>query len=116
MVRGDVVELNLPPPTPGGGHVQAGSRFGVIISRDEASLETEIISYVPFTKNQKALRFPHTFLIDPSFTNGLTLPSVALVFQVTALDKRFISGLIGQLETKYIHLIEGELNQLFCLK
>jgi mRNA interferase MazF len=43
---------------------------------------------IPFTSSPGAARFDGTLLVNPDGQNGLTVPSVALVFQVRALDKR----------------------------
>jgi len=42
----------------------------------------------PFTSKTAAARFPGTVLVQPDAQNGLTLPSVALVFQLSTQDKR----------------------------
>ncbi|MGH7201301.1 MAG: type II toxin-antitoxin system PemK/MazF family toxin [Planctomycetaceae bacterium] len=52
---------------------------------------------IPLTSRMTALRFPGTCRIDPSSSNGLTLPSVALVFQVGACDVTRIGDRIGEL-------------------
>lgn len=44
--------------------------------------------------------------------NGLTLPSVAMVFQLRAINKRRILRKIGELEPEYMAQIDGEIWQL----
>jgi mRNA-degrading endonuclease toxin of MazEF toxin-antitoxin module len=51
---------------------------------------------VPLTSQLDALRFPGTVLVDASQHNGLRHNSVALVFQLTAVDKRYISERLGK--------------------
>jgi len=62
---------------------------------------------VLFTSNLKAQRFPHTILVQPSKQNGLTAPSVLLVFQLRAIDKQRVSKKIGSLEDELM----GKVNQ-----
>jgi hypothetical protein len=53
---------------------------------------------IPFSAKQDALRFAGTTLIQPTKSNGLTSPSVALAFQLGACDVRRFGGRIGQLD------------------
>jgi mRNA-degrading endonuclease toxin of MazEF toxin-antitoxin module len=53
---------------------------------------------IPFSAKPDALRFPGTALIQPTKSNGLTTPSVALVFQLGACDVRRFGGRIGQFD------------------
>ena len=53
----------------------------------------------PLTSQIDALRFPGTVFIEPSAENGLRRNSVVLVFQLTAVDKRFIGDRIGEAES-----------------
>jgi len=52
---------------------------------------------VPLSSQQNALRFGGTTLIQPARNNGLTVPSVALVFQLGACDVRRIGQRLGRL-------------------
>jgi mRNA-degrading endonuclease toxin of MazEF toxin-antitoxin module len=62
---------------------------------------------VPFTSTQAALRFPGTRAVQPDGRNGLTVTSVALVFQLTALDQSNFLQYLGQLDP-------ATLDQLFA--
>jgi mRNA interferase MazF len=88
---------------PGGaGRAQAGRRPAIVIQNADAIAKLPTILVVPLTTQQEALRFPGTILIEPSEVNGLRLPSVALIFQLTVVDKRFIGKEIGVLDEEYI--------------
>ncbi len=84
MKRGEVWRVRIPFAP---GHAQAGDRPALIVQNDQflASLPTVLI--VPFTSTTAAGRFAGTLSVQPDGANGLTLPSVALVFQVRAIDK-----------------------------
>jgi mRNA interferase MazF len=84
MKSGDVWRVRLPTVP---GHTQAGIRPAVIVQEDQATLSLPTVLIVPFTSTQGALRFPGTLAVSPDGQNGLTVPSVALVFQLTAIDK-----------------------------
>jgi mRNA-degrading endonuclease toxin of MazEF toxin-antitoxin module len=72
-----------------GGRAQSGRRPAIIFQKDR-TLPTTLL--IPLTSQQDALRFSGTVLIEPDAENGLRQPSVALVFQLTAVDKT-LSGI-----------------------
>jgi hypothetical protein len=47
------------------------------------------------TTQLDALRFPGTLLVEKDAANGLRQSSVALVFQLTAVDNHFIRERLG---------------------
>jgi mRNA interferase MazF len=98
------------PYTPG--HAQAGERPALIVQDDPwiASLPTVLI--VPFTSVLGATRFDGTLLVQPDAANGLTMPSVALVFQVRALDKRDFLHRLGALDPPTLDRVFQLLDQL----
>lgn len=63
-------------------HEQMGDRPAIVVAVHTESGNTMV---VPFTKNQKFIRFPYTYLVKKSTANGLTLDSVALIFQMRCL-------------------------------
>jgi mRNA-degrading endonuclease toxin of MazEF toxin-antitoxin module len=71
-----------------GGHAQAGRRPAIIV-QSSTGLSTSLI--VPLTSQLDALRFPGTVLVEADSQNGLRRASVALVFQLTAIDRRYIT-------------------------
>jgi mRNA interferase MazF len=52
---------------------------------------------IPITSNLKAMRFAFTLHVEPSTENGLTTPSVVMVFQMRAIDKTRIIGKLGKM-------------------
>jgi mRNA interferase MazF len=95
MKKGEIWRVRLPPAS---GHTQAGERPAIIVQNDPhiASLPTVLV--VPLTGTQAASRFDGTLTIQPDGQNGLTSPSVALVFQTRALDKRDFIQCLGELD------------------
>src|SRR5438270_8776418 len=95
MIRGEVWRVRLPYAP---GHAQAGERPALIVQADLfiASLPTVLV--VPFTSTPGAARFDGTLLVPPDAHNGLSVPSVALVFQLRALDKRDLLHRLGALD------------------
>jgi mRNA interferase MazF len=94
------------------GHAQAGERPAIIVQADRyiASLPTVLI--VPLTSTPGAARFDGTLVIQPDAQNGLSLTSVALVFQVRALDKRDCIQHLGVLDEPTLEQVLELLNQL----
>jgi mRNA interferase MazF len=70
---------------------------------------------IPLTGRLSALRFPHTIQVEPSEENGLTQPSVLLVFQLRAIDRSRIVETIGHLEQHYLDLVDREMRYMLNL-
>jgi mRNA interferase MazF len=96
MKIGEIWRVRI-PFTPG--HAQAGERPALIIQDASYGAILPTVVVVPFTSKQKATRYPATLLIQPDGQNGLTVPSVALVFQLQVLDRRDCLQLLGSLDT-----------------
>lgn len=95
MNKGEIVLLKLPEIK---GHEQFGLRPAIIISKEIAGM----ILVIPLTTNSSSLKYSFTININSSKNNGLELDSIALIFQLRAIDKRRIKNKIGVLEDKYI--------------
>lgn len=93
------------------GREQRGLRPAIFI----ADSRTNVAVVIPCTSNPQALRFPFTTRLDPSHGNGLDVLSVALVFQIRAIDKRRLIKRIGKLEKLFINELDGMLKKLFGL-
>ena len=115
MARGEILSVDLPVPVYRGGHEQLGCRPAIVVQTDVADTNLPTTIIVPFTSNISALHFPHTLRIDPSPQNGLTRPSVLLVFQLRAIDKKRIGNRIGRLEKHYLQQLEVEMRNLLAL-
>jgi mRNA interferase MazF len=109
MRKGDVWQVSI---TFTSGHVQAGDRPAVILTEDAFIPALPTLLLVPFTGSRGAVRFPGTLLVQPDGRNGLTVPSVALVFQLRALDKRDFRYPLGVLDATKLDEIFAELDKL----
>jgi mRNA interferase MazF len=115
MTRGDIVLVNLPQAADGAGHEQVGTRPALVVQDDPTSETLSVIMIVPFTSNLKAQRFPHTILIQPSAQNGLSMPSVLMIFQLRAIDKTRVTKKIGRLEDELMTKVNDEMKDLLGL-
>lgn len=107
MDSGDIHWVNFPS---GAGRAQAGRRPAVTLqSAKHARLPTAIL--VPLTSKQDALRFPGTVLIEPDGDNGLSIPSIALVFQITAVDRQFIGNRTGRISVETLQDILNAIDE-----
>lgn len=77
------------------GHEQSGLRPAVVLSEQNG-----VVIMIPLTTNTTALRFSATYAIDDDKENGLTAPSVALVFQIRAIDVSRIFKRLGTVSVK----------------
>ena len=109
MRKGEVWQVRIPFAP---GHAQAGERPAVILTADAFIPALPTVLIVPFTGSRGALRFPGTVLVQPDGQNGLTLPSVALVFQLRALDNRDCLHPLGVLDPATLDQIFAELDKL----
>ena len=94
MNCGDLYWVDLPDR---GGREQRGRRPAVIW-QDRINFPLPTTLVIPLTSKHKALRFPGTLLIQPSPLNGLTAPSVALVFQLGPCDSMRFGARLGELD------------------
>ncbi len=85
MRRGEVWRMRIPFAP---GHAQAGDRPAQIVQNDLLITSLPTVLIVTFTSTMAVARFSGTLVISPDGQNGLTIPSVALAFQLRALAKR----------------------------
>lgn len=112
MKRGDIVLLNLPQNTGSAGHEQTGTRPALVVHDDATSNSLSLVMIVPITSNLSVQRFSHTIIIQPSRQNGLTMPSILMVFQLRAIDKTRIIRKIGEIEQSILDQVNTELKKL----
>jgi len=94
MNIGDIYTVEIPASN---GHEQAGARPAIIMQAPPFENQLPTVLIVPLTSQLAAQSFPGTFLIRPDSQNGLTMVSVALVFQSRAIDRRRLKRRIGRL-------------------
>lgn len=94
MEVGDIFWVEFPA---GAGRAQAGRRPAIVAQDAAASARLPTVLLIPLTTQQDALRFPGTLLIQPDKANRLPRISVALVFQMSAVDRRFLGNRGGRI-------------------
>jgi mRNA-degrading endonuclease toxin of MazEF toxin-antitoxin module len=109
MKKGEVWRVHIPPAP---GHAQTGERPAVIVQEGvfNNSLPTTLI--VPLTSKIAASRFDGTLVIQPDPQNGLSVTSVALVFQLRAIDRQSCLRPVGTLDSATLDQILAELDKL----
>ncbi len=111
MQKGDIYIVEIPVS---GGHEQAGLRPAIIVQA--AGLEgLPTVLIVPITSKQRAAEFPFTFIIEPDEFNNLDVISVALVFQLRAIDKKRLKNKIGKLKPVKLKLLKQSLKDIIGL-
>jgi len=73
------------------GHEQRGRRPAVILQDEQYAGELPVVLVLPLTTTRAAMRFAGTALIQPTAENGLRQGSVALVFQLRAIDRHRVN-------------------------
>lgn len=84
MKHGDVIRVRFPSR---GGREQAGTRPAVLMQRDEGAQRTPTLVVVPLTSQLAVTRFGHAIELEASAQSGLRVRSVAMAFQITAVDR-----------------------------
>ena len=95
MTLGDVHWVDLPDR---GGREQRGRRPAIIWQDDDAFPRLPTVLLIPLTSRRDAQRFAGTCLVQPTKSNGLSVASIALVFQLGAADIRRIGARLGRLD------------------
>lgn len=112
MQEGDIYFVEIPLSR---GHEQAGLRPAIIVQAvGFEKLPTVLI--VPLTSKLKAADFPFTFIIEPDQSNNLDVASVALVFQLRAIDKRRLKNKIGRIGEAKLELLKQKLKEITGLR
>ena len=94
------------------GHEQMGFRPAIAMSEETANL----ILVIPLTSKLEALKYNYSLEISPSKTNGLNTKSIAMIFQLRAVDKRKIKGKIGNIEEDVLDNINNQIKKMLKLK
>jgi mRNA-degrading endonuclease toxin of MazEF toxin-antitoxin module len=94
------------------GHTQVGTRPAVIGQENQATAALPTVLIVPFTATLAALRFPGTLVVQLGGQNGLLVASVALVFQLAAIDKTNCLQPLGVLDPVTLDQVFAALDKL----
>ncbi len=112
MDIGDIYTVEIPASN---GHEQAGTRPAIIVQAPRFENQLPTVLIVPLTSQLAAQAFPGTFLIHPDSENSLNMTSVALVFQLRAIDKRRLRRMIGRLSTSHLAQLHQHIKTLLQL-
>jgi mRNA interferase MazF len=111
MQEGDIYLVEIPASN---GHEQAGSRPAIIIQSIGIE-KVPTVLVIPLTSQIKATGFPFTLLIEPDRNNNLDIVSVALLFQLRAIDKRRLKNKLGKISLNKLKIIKQKLCELMGL-
>ena len=109
MSVGDIHWVDLPAAN---GREQRGRRPAVVMQDDDYGGDLPVVLVAPLTTARAAMRFAGTTLIRPTTENGLRQTSVALVFQLRAIDRRRIQEHIGNVSVEVLNAMFEELGKL----
>lgn len=107
MQDGDIWLVDL---SDGKGHEQEGKRPCIVIGKANG-----LSVVVPLTSNLRTQRFSHTYTLSPSGQNRLDRESVALIFQIVALDYGRFLHKIGKVTKAEMDAIKALLSDLMNL-
>ena len=91
-----------------GTHEQSGKRPCIVVAR----VVKNIVTVIPCTSNELARRFSFTYEIKPDMKNGLSFPTVALIFHIRAIDSSLLKHKIGNLDKKSFQGIKKKARKL----
>jgi mRNA interferase MazF len=108
-MTGDIHWVELPDA---GGREQAGRRSAIVMQNDDyaGSLPTTIV--IPLSSALAALRFPGTTAVKATQSSGLRTDSIALVFQIRAIDRSRVRAMLGSVSEQELIEIKAELSHL----
>lgn len=109
MKAGDIYLVEI---SASGGHEQQGVRPAIVVQTAGNIDRVPTVLIVPFTTQIKAANFPFTFVVEPDSTNNLTSTSIALVFQLRAIDKKRIKSKIGSLNPSDMQILKQNLENI----
>jgi mRNA interferase MazF len=109
MNKGEVWRVRMPSIP---GRTQSGERPAVIMQNEPFLSKLPTVQIVPFTSKLAANRFPGTLVVQPDGRNGLSVASVALVFQLSAQDKTSFLQHLGELDPTTLDQIHAMIQQL----
>ena len=109
LTRGAIHWIGFPAVN---GREQAGRRPAVILSDEAAGASLPVVLVVPVTGSLASSRFAGTVVIDATPDNGLSARSVALVFQMRAVDRRRIEERAGVLSDAVLGELFAALDQM----
>jgi mRNA interferase MazF len=109
MKKGEVWRVRMPQVP---GHTQFGERPAIIMQEDYFNKKLPTVLIIPFTSTLQAANLPGTLLVQPNPHNGLTLPSIALVFQLSALDRQNCVIRLGELDSANLDKVFDLLDDL----
>ena len=109
MSVGGIHWVDLPAAN---GREQRGRRPAVVFQDDDYGGDLPVVLVVPLTTARAAMRFAGTTLIRPTAENGLRQASVALVFQLRAIDRRRLQERIGTVNAEVLNAMFEELGKL----
>jgi len=104
MNKGEVWFVDLPE---GRGHEQKGERPAIIVGSGNG-----LIVIIPLTTSFSLFDYPLTRLIEPTKENGLTEDSIALIFQIIALDKSRFKRKMGWITKEHKNAIDDLIKKL----
>lgn len=108
MKNGDIWLVDLSDAK---GHEQQGVRPAIILGGANG-----LFVIVPLTSNMGSARFSHTYILSPALHNGLDTDSVALVFQIVALDRDRFRHRIGSIGEQHRLAISALIRDLLNLE
>jgi len=111
MPVGDIHFVEIPGSD---GREQSGLRPAIIV-QEKALEKLPTVLIVPLTSKQKAAAFPFTFIIEPNRMNNLDVVSVALIFQLRAIDKRRVKNRLGKIGPEKMELLKQSLKEIMGL-
>lgn len=91
--RGDIYYADLGVPN---GRCQSGLRPVLVVSNDTANAHAPVITVVPLTSKRKAMHMPTHVLLPRQAATGLKHTSIALIEQVTTIDKAQLQNQTGR--------------------
>ena len=108
MKKGEVWFVALPE---GKGHEQKGQRPGLVIASSEGITLT-----IPLTSNADRYQLTYTEIIEQTPENKLSCDSIALIFQLSAVDNSRFIRQMGSITSEKQKVIDDHLKSMLKIQ
>ena|SRR5258708_1379291 len=109
MQRRELWIVNMPTT---GGREQFGFRPAIVLQDEKYARRSPLVIIAPLSSKLNLENYAGTVRVEPTTDNGLTVPSIVMVFQIRGLDRSRFMRRLGLLNEADYSEVMAELDRL----